>query len=283
MFCTNVCTFYSTSQPGILLLWERNSTWCYIVYWSNGKLPGLSTLSSTFRPSHHWNELVSLNAVAISPLYSWHSCISQCWGILPKHTTWWTTLLKQLNRLENVCRLEKRACLLHTLMSLMVFHWCNTMMWFIWRRKPSLLLLHVHVAVTALVFVPVSVFDSGNCLCGVLAALTELGSIAFKQEQYDEAADMYVGLHNTLTKTSPKSEALARGRQYFDGIVTASVTVAFTVCDNMGVCYMESSQLDKAEEAFLQSLRIKTGLFPEGDETISTSETKCRDTMLLHC
>ena len=45
------------------------------------------------------------------------------------------------------------------------------------------------------------------------------------------------------------------------------------VCDNMGMCYMELSQLDAAEEAFTQSLKIKTAIFPPGHEDISLSKT----------
>ena len=45
------------------------------------------------------------------------------------------------------------------------------------------------------------------------------------------------------------------------------------VCDNMGVCYFKLSQLDAAEEAFSQSLAIKTVIFPPGNDSISISET----------
>ena len=45
------------------------------------------------------------------------------------------------------------------------------------------------------------------------------------------------------------------------------------VCYNMGMCYVELSRLDAAEEAFSQSLAIKTAIFPPGNDSISTSET----------
>ena len=41
----------------------------------------------------------------------------------------------------------------------------------------------------------------------------------------------------------------------------------------MGMCYVELSQLDAAEEAFSQTLRIETAIFPPGNDNISTSET----------
>ena len=46
----------------------------------------------------------------------------------------------------------------------------------------------------------------------------------------------------------------------------------------MGVCHMELSQLDAAEEAFSQSLSIKSAIFPHDDNQISLSETKFGDT-----
>ena len=45
------------------------------------------------------------------------------------------------------------------------------------------------------------------------------------------------------------------------------------VCYNMGACYFKLSQLDAAEEAFSQSLAIKTVIFPPGNDSISISET----------
>ena len=51
-----------------------------------------------------------------------------------------------------------------------------------------------------------------------------------------------------------------------------------TVCDNMGVCHMNLSQLDAAEEAFTLSLSIKSAIFPHGHNQISLSETKIGDT-----
>ena len=45
------------------------------------------------------------------------------------------------------------------------------------------------------------------------------------------------------------------------------------VCHNMGMCYVKLSQLDAAEEAFSQSLAIWTKIFPQGDDSISNSET----------
>ena len=43
------------------------------------------------------------------------------------------------------------------------------------------------------------------------------------------------------------------------------------VCHNMGMCYVELSRLDAAEEAFSQSLAIATEIFPQGDDRISNS------------
>ena len=45
------------------------------------------------------------------------------------------------------------------------------------------------------------------------------------------------------------------------------------VCHNMGMCYVELSQLDAAEEAFSHSLAIVTATFPQGHGRIPNSET----------
>ena len=41
----------------------------------------------------------------------------------------------------------------------------------------------------------------------------------------------------------------------------------------MGFCCMKLAQLDAAEESFLQAHTMYSGLFPEGDDRISNSET----------
>ena len=73
--------------------------------------------------------------------------------------------------------------------------------------------------------------------------------------------------------TAPNSESMAAGRQLFGGIGGVPVLLLVClVCHNMGVCYAELSQLDKAEEALSQSLSIVTSTFAVGDDLIYTSK-----------
>ena len=56
--------------------------------------------------------------------------------------------------------------------------------------------------------------------------------------------------------------------------VSVAVMLFFCVeCYNMGACYFKLSQLNAAEEAFSQTLRIETAIFPPGNDSISISET----------
>ena len=108
-----------------------------------------------------------------------------------------------------------------------------------------------------------------------------LGKITFDQRQYDESLQMYGRLHDVLMKVSPKSQEMATGRRCYEQMSGCHyVTVIFlcTVCFNMGACHMKLSQLDAAEEAFSQSLSIKSAIFPYGHNEISRSETKVGDT-----
>ena len=45
------------------------------------------------------------------------------------------------------------------------------------------------------------------------------------------------------------------------------------VCYNIALCYIKLAQVDAAEEALSQSLKVYTDLFPQGHVMISTSET----------
>ena len=86
---------------------------------------------------------------------------------------------------------------------------------------------------------------------------------------------MYRRLRDILMRTAPMSEEMVTGIDC-DIVERVDVTVFllfFLVCLDMGLCYMKLLQFDAAEEAFSQSLKILTTIFPQGNDDISTSET----------
>jgi Tfp pilus assembly protein PilF len=79
--------------------------------------------------------------------------------------------------------------------------------------------------------------------------------ITLKQGQYKESSYYLGRLYDSLAMKSPESAAMA------------------DVCFNMGMCYLGLLQLNLAEEAFSQSLRIYYSIFPPGHDRILHSET----------
>ena len=69
--------------------------------------------------------------------------------------------------------------------------------------------------------------------------------------------------------------------------VALGVSLLFCiVCYNIGVCYMNLSQFEAAEEALLESLRIVSTIYPQGHDEITISETtfsysSCEQTLIL--
>lgn len=90
----------------------------------------------------------------------------------------------------------------------------------------------------------------------IVTVLKELSNIAFIQEWYEESLQMYGKLRNIFIRTPSESESEEMA----------------TVCHNMGMCYAKLSNLNAAEEAFSESLRIKTSIFPRGHRRIFDTE-----------
>ena len=100
-------------------------------------------------------------------------------------------------------------------------------------------------------------YSCSNCSLSVVAVLGALGSIAFDQAQYEESLQVCKRLHNILRKVSPDSEDLAAGKERYGGMGSCHCYCYCVVYQKMGACYKKLAQLDAAEEAFSQSLKMK--------------------------